>query len=105
MRIRNLLAATVFLTVAALPLPARADETPTRLAVSAPAEPVRAAAGTRAAAWIQLTNAGEAPIEVRLRVVRLVPHDNGQIEVIDEADPKWTDRVHLPAAVSVPPGV
>jgi hypothetical protein len=110
MRLRNVLAATVFLAVAALPHPAEAhptgtEDAPTRLAVSAPAEPVRAAAGSRADAWIQLTNAGETPIDVRLRVVRLVPHDNGRLEVVDEADPLWTDRVELPSAVAVPPGV
>jgi hypothetical protein len=73
------------------------------LAVSTQPEPMEAAAGTTVDTWLVLANTGAQPLEVRVRAVRLVPQDDGRLQVVDEPDPLWTGRVRLAATTTVPP--
>ncbi len=97
-------AAAILPVAAATPASAAPEPADTvGLAVSTQPEPIEAAAGTTVDSWLLLTNTGDQPLEVRVRTVRLVPQDGGRLQMVDEPDPLWTGRVHLPAKTTVPP--
>jgi hypothetical protein len=100
----RLAAAVAALACAALgvPAPAQADAGGTAIAVGGPAEPVVLRAGGSITTSMRITNGTATAERVALHLATLTPGDDGQLSVVDRADPGWKGRVGLPAEVTVP---
>jgi hypothetical protein len=100
----RLAAAVAALACAALgvPAPAQADAGGTAIAVGGPAEPVVLRAGGSITTSMRIINGTATAERVALHLATLTPGNDGQLSVVDRADPGRKGRVGLPAEVTVP---